>query len=133
MTLYDDYGSLSGSKHYKAELDRLKKIASKLNLITRLKIAIYSNDEKLIQKLAGSANLKTAEGMLKIWLSEYEQLANNSAATETTNAGFESTLVEISKHMGFRIDAKIVTVAEFASMINNYNKELEYQKKSLKS
>jgi hypothetical protein len=132
MMLYDEYGTLSGSKHYRAEIDRLKKMASKYNLVMRLKMAVYVNDEKLMRKITGSSNAKTVEGALKMIVSEYEQLTG-TVEKETGSGGFESTLVEISKYMGFRIDVKSVTVAEFASMLKNYNREIEYQKKSLKN
>jgi hypothetical protein len=133
--LYDDYGILSGIKHYKDEINRLKKIASLYNIIMRLKTAIYINDKKLIQKLTGTQNITTAEGALKNWIFEYEQLTNNKTETETKTDSntIETTLVEISKHMGYRIDTKIVTVSEFASMIKSYNREIEHQKQTLKA
>jgi hypothetical protein len=131
MLLYDDYGVLSGSRSYKNEIDRLKNITSRYNLATRLKFAIYTGDSKLMRKLTGSDNINVATGTLKLWLHEYEQ-AVESQIPEQDGNGFESTITEISKYMGFRIDQKSVTVAEFASMIKSYSRDLEHQKKSKK-
>jgi hypothetical protein len=133
LMLYDDYGVLSGSRQYAAELTRLKKIESYHNRIMRLRLAIMTGDEKTMRKLTGSTSIKVAEGTLKLWIQEYERATAKDADNDTTGEGFNSTLVEISKYMGFRIDPKSVTVSEFASMIQSFNRELEQRKKSLKS
>jgi hypothetical protein len=128
MLLYDDYGVLSGSRHYKNEIDRLKNVMTRNNRVIRLKFAIYTGDKKLMRKLTGSDSINVANGTLKLWLLEYEQ-APESQSPEQNGGGFESAIIEISKYMGFRIDQKNVTVAEFASMIKSYSTELEHHKK----
>lgn len=129
MMLYDDYGRISGSRHYLSETERLKKISQHTNRIARLKIAIYTGDEKLMRKLTGSPSVNVAEGTLKIWLSERGGLMPEYTG-KPGGEGFESVLAETSKYMGFRIDARKVTVAEFAAMIRSFGREIEREKKA---
>ncbi|MDR1340833.1 MAG: hypothetical protein LBK58_12380 [Prevotellaceae bacterium] len=129
MMLYDDYGVLSGSRHYRNEIDRLKNVMTRNNRIVRLEIAIHTGDSRLMRKLTGSDNVSVAAGTLKLWLHEYEQTPENQSP-EQNGGGFESAITEISKYMGFRIDPKSVTVAEFASMIKKYGEELKAKTKT---
>jgi hypothetical protein len=132
MMLYDDYSRLSGNRQYETELARAKTVAALFGRITQLRFAIMIDDRKTLRKLTGSDSLKIAAGVLKKLSHEYEK---NIAKPERTDHAdkdsfdFETTLVELSKHMGFRIDTKKTTVAEFAAMIKNYTRELELKKK----
>ena len=129
--LYDDYGIISGNKQYINEIRQLKALAATYNRIIQLRFALYLSDTRLIRKLTGTTNPKAAAGTLKIWISEYEKNSdalNKKPSSEKSKEGFEAVLAEISKHMGFRINPKEVTVAEFASMVGNYSKEIEIKK-----
>lgn len=59
-------------------------------------------------------------------LAEYEKLLKESDGKSLTEEGFQRVLIELSKFMGFRVNAKEVTVSEYIAMIKRRELEVEH-------
>lgn len=59
-------------------------------------------------------------------LAEYEKLLKESDGKSLTEDDFQRVLIELSKFMGFRINAKEITVSEYVAMIKRREREVEH-------
>lgn len=69
---------------------------------------------------------KSVEIALDQSLAEYDKLLKESDGKNLTEDYFQKALVELSKFMGFRVNAREVTVSEYVAMIKRREREIEY-------
>jgi len=59
-------------------------------------------------------------------LADYDKLMKESNGKNLSEDYFQKALVELSKFMGFRINAKEVTVSEYVAIVKRREKEINY-------
>jgi hypothetical protein len=72
---------------------------------------------------------KSSELALDRALNEYKLLFSKSEDNAPTYDVFQNNLVELSKYMGFRINAKEVTVSEYVAIVKRREREIEMSKR----
>lgn len=80
--------------------------------------------QQLIQRI--KTKIKTTYVSLSEESRKYNNLIKDSQGKEYTENDFEKQLSYVSKYMGYHIDKDKVTLIEYASYLNNYQKEIEY-------
>ena len=155
--IYSEYNSLIKSKSFAYIFKLQKEIAILKCKILAVKAAIQSlvycenndaievlkeckfkydksNKGKSIDRI--NSLIKTDETRLVIKEKELENynksLANNSTKS-TSKSDFESSLITLSKHMGYAIRMNETSVNTYANLLNNYNIYIETQEKLAKN
>lgn len=151
--IYSEYSDLVGGETYKLLLNLSREIGyletKLLSIGLCLKVMTFRPDpvcirtlesygyrydwtskDKYMDNIAEIAN-KTAGIQLSIERKrrELEKKSSTVGSKQVTRQTFETMIAAISKHMGFRIDPKEVTVSEFVSYRKNFEGEIEAMKK----
>jgi len=74
---------------------------------------------------------KSSELALDRALNEYKALFQKSSNEAPSQDVFQNNLIELSKFMGFRINPKEITVAEYVAIIKRREKEIELKRKEV--
>jgi hypothetical protein len=67
---------------------------------------------------------KASELALDQALAQYKKLFESTESKAPTYEVFENNLVELSKFMGFRVNAKEVTVSEYVAIVKRREREI---------
>lgn len=153
--LFSEYAELSETPQYKKMIGLSKEIGqlqskimtvniciqvlnnrysdAAVSALKRLGYSVYFdlNDKQKYQKALISVRkkVKAAELTLMQRTGQYDEMIAGVKEGKLTEDYFTEMLVELSKFMGYRLNASEITVTEFVTISNKRNKELELMAK----
>ena len=90
--------------------------------------------EQKIAELTSSNSIEVAHQMLKAWTRqlqiEEQSLKKDTQKDKTQDARLEDLVVETSKYLGYQIDRKRTSVAEFAGQLKSFKRHIAAQEKA---
>jgi len=90
--------------------------------------------EQKISELTSSNSIEVASQMLKSWTQqlqiEEKNLEKDEQKGKTKDVGLEDLVVETSKYLGYQIDRKRTSVAEFAGHLKSFKRHIAAQEKA---
>ncbi|MEA5110368.1 hypothetical protein SDC9_36965 [bioreactor metagenome] len=149
--LFTEYCEISGSPQYQGLVNLTREIGSLqsklLSIRLCVKVLAYRYSARAVSTLRRFGynykfNLQDPEGYLRDIkavmtksksveialdqsLVEYDKLLKESDGKNLTEDYFQKALVELSKFMGFRVNAREVTVSEYVAMIKRREREIQ--------
>lgn len=149
--LYSEYCDISDTKPYKHLFSMSMEIGQLWNRLLGVKVCLkvlsvqyvpycelklrgmgyncnldLKNQAEYAKTLAAiDMKSRTIEIALMQQNKQYEEAIAEFGGKDVTEADFERNLVELSKYMGFRINAKEITVSEYCHIRKKYESEAE--------
>lgn len=137
MLLYDGFTAISTDTQDKTELKRKKTALDLyyriLQLQMVLKLSGMGHDKSVeLKKLTGFDSVNAATGVLKKWVAQYnehaqEQQSESQAVNHTER--INELLTELSAFQGYELNERKATVLSFALALKRYKKDIESKKK----
>ncbi len=150
--IFTEYCEISGSPQYQRLLNLSREIGGLQSKLLSIQLCIrvlgYRYSSKCVATLRRFGynyrfNLQDPEGYLKDIkavmtksksvelaldqsLVDYNKLMKESDGKNLSEEYFQKALVELSKFMGFRIDAKEISVGEYVAIVKRREKEINY-------
>jgi len=149
--LFTEYCELSGSPQYQRLVNLSREIGGLQSKLLSIRLCVkvlgYRYSTRAVSTLRRFGynykfNLQDPEGYLRDIkavmtksksveialdqsLVEYDKLLKESDGKNLTEDYFQKALVELSKFMGFRVNAREVTVSEYVAMIKRREREIQ--------
>jgi hypothetical protein len=133
IELYGEYSELSGNQSHRYMFSLMKSIlVLKLRLLCVQGVLKSSKDMSVLKELGYTGDTQRIIAKAKRELvelqgkeKELEKMKKDNSGDSASEGDFTAWIVAVSKYMGYRIDRKTTTVAEFLSANKIMEREIE--------